>query len=347
MNLYRGCAHNCAYCDGRSEGYYVEGEFGKDVFVKTNAVEVLSCELDPRRKRLPYKKSFIVVGGGVGDSYQPIEKKYKLTRRTLELITKFQMPVHILTKSTLIERDLNILKSINEASRVIVSFSFSSTSEKMSCFVEPGASSPSDKLKTIERFKNQGITCGIFLLPVIPFLTDSVQLIEDAVSKAKDVGVDFIIFGSMTLKDGRQKDHFINVVNSKYPELAERYKTIYTGSKWGEATREYSKAITMRFGSIARKYRMPVRIPFPIFKDLLSENDLVVVLLEHIDYLLRLRGRASSFGYAAYSISQLKESISDIRLDLRRIKGVNKTVEAVILEILNSRKSSYYENLLL
>jgi len=72
MNLYRGCSHNCAYCDGRSEGYYVDGEFGEDVTAKVNAIEVLRRELDPKRKRIPLKRSFIMVGGGVGDSYQPI-----------------------------------------------------------------------------------------------------------------------------------------------------------------------------------------------------------------------------------------------------------------------------------
>ena len=72
MNVYRGCSHNCVYCDGRSEGYYVDGEFGEDVTAKVNAIEVLRRELDPKRKRTPFKRSFIMVGGGVGDSYQPI-----------------------------------------------------------------------------------------------------------------------------------------------------------------------------------------------------------------------------------------------------------------------------------
>ena len=68
MNLYRGCHHNCVYCDGRSEGYYVEGEFGRDIWVKINAIDILRKELDPRRKRTPFRRSFIMMGGGVGDS---------------------------------------------------------------------------------------------------------------------------------------------------------------------------------------------------------------------------------------------------------------------------------------
>ena len=68
MNLYRGCNHNCVYCDGRSEGYYVEGEFGRDISVKVNAIDVLRKELDPKGKRTPFKRSFIMIGGGVSDS---------------------------------------------------------------------------------------------------------------------------------------------------------------------------------------------------------------------------------------------------------------------------------------
>ncbi len=346
MNLYRGCLHNCVYCDGRSEGYYVEGEFGEDVAVKTNALDVLSRELDPRRRRVPLERGFIMVGGGVGDSYQAIERKYELTRRTLQVIAEHRLPVHMLTKSTLIERDIDILKKINEETRAIVSFSFSSANDDISRIVEPGVPSPDRRLKTIERFKKEGISCGMFLLPVIPFITDTAESIEHAVSRGKDAGVDFVVFGCMTLKAGRQKDHFMNVVNRLYPEIASRYDTVYTGNKWGEPTKQYSASINLKFGAVAKKYRMPVRIPLPLFKDLLNENDLAVVLLEHIDYLLRLEGKASSFGYAAYSLAQLREPLSNMKLDLRSIKGVDEAAEAVILEILCAGSSSYYEELM-
>ncbi len=97
MNLYRGCSHNCVYCDGRSEGYYVEGELGEDITVKVNAVDILGRELNPKRKRIPLKRSYIMLGGGVGDSYQPIEKKYQLSRGALQLIDEYNFPVHVLT----------------------------------------------------------------------------------------------------------------------------------------------------------------------------------------------------------------------------------------------------------
>ena len=114
MNLYRGCSHNCVYCDGRTEKYQVEGTFGKDISVKTNAIEILKKEMDPRKKKKHLKLGYIMLGGGVGDSYQTIEKKYELSRKALQLISYYKYPVHILTKSTLVKRDIDLISKINE-----------------------------------------------------------------------------------------------------------------------------------------------------------------------------------------------------------------------------------------
>ena len=100
----------------------------------------------------------------MGDSYQPVEKKYQLSRKALHVIYHFNFPVSILTKSTLVERDLDIIKKINEKNRAIVSFSFSSTDEKISSIFEPGVPPPKDRLEPLKLFKNEGIACGMFLL---------------------------------------------------------------------------------------------------------------------------------------------------------------------------------------
>jgi DNA repair photolyase len=346
MNLYRGCTHDCIYCDGRSEGYYVDGEFGKDVVVKINAIDVLRRELDSKRKRTPFKKSYMLVGGGVGDSYQPIEKKYELTRKTLNLLYENNWPVHLLTKSTLVKRDLDIIKKINEKNRAIVSFSFSSADDKISAIFEPGVPLPSERLKTIEFFKSEGISCGMFLLPVIPFVTDKPSLLEETIRLAKDAGVDFIIFGGMTLKDGKQKEYFFETLKKNYPELITEYHHIYRGDKWGNAIGEYYESINQTFNIIAKKYKISKRVPPALYRDILSENDLVIVILEHIDYLLKLEGKKSPYGYAAYSISKLNEPLSSIKNELQKIRGVGEVTERIILEILNTGSSSYYEKLL-
>src|SRR6056297_240071 len=106
MNIYRGCQHACVYCDGRSEKYQVQGDFGKSVTVKINAPELLHHELDEKLSNNQKKSGFILIGDGVGDIYQPVEKDYQLTRKILSIINGYQIPIHILTKSTLIERDL-------------------------------------------------------------------------------------------------------------------------------------------------------------------------------------------------------------------------------------------------
>jgi len=346
MNLYRGCTHNCIYCDGRAEGYYVDGEFGEDVTVKVNAIEILRQEFDPKRKRTPFKRGFVMIGGGVGDSYQPIEKTYQLSRRALEVVDEYNFPVHILTKSTLVKRDIDILKKINQKNRAIVSFSFSSADDKISAIFEPGVPPPSERLKTLTCFKNEGIACGMFLLPVIPFITDIPELMEETIGKASEAGLDFIIFGGMTLKEGRQKDIFYKVLRDNYPKLTGEYENIYQKNKWGEAAGEYYDSINQTFNSIIKKYKIPLRIPLAIYLDILEENDLVVVILEHIDYLLKLKGRTSPYGYAAYSVSQLKEPLSHIKGELRSIKGVGRATESIVLEILKTKSSSYYKKLL-
>jgi DNA repair photolyase len=346
MNLYRGCTHNCVYCDGRAEGYYVDGEFGSDVTVKINALEILRHELDPKRKRTPFKRGYVMVGGGVGDSYQPVEEKYELTRKTLSLLSEKNFPVHILTKSTLVKRDVDIIEKINGTSKAIVSFSFSSTDEKISRIFEPGVPSPRKRLETISFFKDKGIACGMFLLPVIPFITDTKTMIEKTIQDAQDVGVDFIIFGGMTLKEGKQKEYFLNILKRYYPKLMDEYQMIYQRSKWGEVIPEYYEQLHLTFHTLMKQYKIPKRIPPELFKDILSENDLVIVILEHLDYLLKLEGKKSPFGYAAYSLSQIQEPLSTMLHKLDTIKGVGKTTENIVREILTSHSSTFYEHLL-
>jgi DNA repair photolyase len=345
MNFYRGCAHNCVYCDGRNEKYQVEGEFGEEVAVKINAIEVLRRELDPKRKRIPLKKCFMMVGGGVGDSYQPVEKKYQLTREALKLMLEFNLPAHVLTKSTLIERDIDILKQIHEQTQAIVNFSFSSVDDEISAIFEPGVPSPSRRLETIVKFKKAGIHCGLFLMPVIPFITDTPEQIDRTLKKAKEIGIDYLIFSGMTLKEGRQKEYFLHVLKQHYPELITEYQKIYQSNQWGQATDQYNASIHQTFLRVAKKYKLPIRMPLHLFDKILDENTFVEVMLGHIDYFCKIQGRTSPFGYAAYSISQLKQPLSSMRGQLQQLKGVGRTTEKIILEILDTKKSTYLEQL--
>ena len=346
MNFYRGCTHNCVYCDGRAEKYNVDGEFGEDVAVKINAIELLRKEISPARRRTPLKKCYFMIGGGVGDSYQPVEEKYRLTRRALNMMYEFKLPVSILTKSTLIKRDLEIIKKINGKSRAIVSMSFSSVDDKVSSVFEPGVPPPSERLETLEKFKKEGIACGMFLMPVLPFITDKPKYLDESLKKAKEIGLDFVIFSGMTLKDGRQMEFFHNVLDKYDKSLKVNYQHLYGNNKWGSPKNEYYKSIYQIFNTISKRYKIVQRIPPNLYRDILEENDLVSVILDQIDFILKSQGKKSPYGYASYSISQLKEPLSSMKNKLRTIKGVGSVTERIILEILDTKRSNYHEKLL-
>jgi DNA repair photolyase len=332
MNLYRGCAHNCAYCDGRSEGYYVEGDFGKSISVKVNAPELLAKELDPERKRKPLKRAYIMMGGGVGDAYQQAESRFELARRCLEVIKARGFPVHVLTKSCLVERDLDLIKVIGRQSGAIVSMSFSTVDDRIAGRFEPGSQPPSRRLETLARCHREGIPCGMYLMPVIPFVTDHPEMVEAACERAREAGVDFVVFSGMTLKRGRQWDYFTKQLKVYHPELLSQYHVLYGESRWGNASRDYYESATALFTAVARRHRVNQRIPPRLYRDILDDNDSVAVMLAHLDYFHRAEGRRAPYGQAARAIASLETPVSALA-DLRSLSGVGFHAAKIIREI--------------
>jgi hypothetical protein len=165
------------------------------------------------------------------------------------------------------------------------------------------------------------------------------------VRRAKTTGIDFIVFGGMTLKPGRQQEYYLNVLRNHHPELLPEYASTYPGEKYGAANPDYYRAISQIFDLVASRYKMAKRMPAQLFNDILDENDLVTVILEQLDYLLRLKGAKSPYGYAAYSISKLAAPLSSLT-NLRQIKGVGQTTEKVIREIIRTGSCVQYERLL-
>jgi DNA repair photolyase len=331
MNLYRGCAHNCAYCDGRAEKYAVEGEFGREVAVKVNAPELLRRELAPRRGRTVAPNGYILLGGGVGDSYQPAEERYRLARVVLELLLELGRPVHVLTKSTLVERDLDLLQSIHARARVIVSMSFSCVDDELAARFEPGVPAPSERLRLLERCRRAGLPTGMFLMPVLPYLTDTEEALQRTIRAAAAAGVGFIVFGGLTLKPGRQKEHFLEVLAGYRPELAERYRRLYP--ERGQAPGRYDREILRRFAAIAAEARIPTRIPPELYEGLLSPAQRALVVLEHLHYLLELRGQASPYGGAARALEARPKLAEPGQLDLFPANGLSPEVMEVLEEL--------------
>jgi hypothetical protein len=261
-------------------------------------------------------------------------------------MAEHEHPVSVLTKSTLVLRDLDVLSRINHTNRALVSFSFSGVDDELSARFEPGVPPPSERLKVIEQFSSAGITCGMFLMPVLPFLTDSQAQIELAIRSGIDHGVSFVIFGGMTLKEGRQKEFFRRSLLESYPELEIEYDVVYPGSKWGSPADEYQERLHEAFAAAIAKHKIPPRIPRSLFHDILNENDYISVLLDQLDYVLKLKRRTTPFGYASYQISKLDEPVSLLRdrRRLRDLKGIGPTTERVIREILDTGTCKLYED---
>ena len=342
MNIYQGCQHNCSYCDGRAEKYGVTGMFGLDVSVKTNAVEILQQELSRMRKQ---PRGYVMLGGGIGDSYQPIEEHYKLTRQILEVLVEYGLPVHVLTKSTLVHRDADLLRDIHEERGVIISMSFSSVNDEISRIYEPEVPAPSERLWVLRQFKDMDIPCGMFLLPVIPFITDMEEMISESVTAAAAARLNFVIFGGMTLKHGRQREHFLDVLMRNHPELADRYDSIYTEDRWGNAIGSYYECINSRFDDAASLHHMAKRVPAGLYRHILPENDVVAVMLDQLSYLAQLKKKPAPYGYASNTIAKLKKSLSSLE-DLTEISGVGPKTAQLIKEILETGRCQYYEDLL-
>jgi len=360
MNLYRGCAHDCAYCDGRAEKYAVEGEFGQEVAVKVNAAELLRRELAPPRRRTPAPRAarqagfsralapagsgYVLLGGGVGDSYQPAEERYRLARAALEVLLELGRPVHVLTKSTLVERDLDLLRSIHAQSRAVLSMSFSCADDVLASRFEPGVPAPSARLRLLERCKRAGLPTGMFLMPALPFLTDTEEVLGQTLRLAAEAGVDFVVFGGLTLKPGRQKEHFLAVLAGFRPDLAERYRRLYP--ERGQAAGAHERGVLRRFAALAAERRLPARIPPALYEGLLTPAQRAMVVLEHLHYLLEMRGRTSAYGGAARALAERPELAEARQLDLFPAAGFPRQAMEVLEELRRTGRCGLLERLL-
>ena len=223
FNLYRGCPHQCIYCDSRSECYGIE-DF-RDVLVKVNAPDLLAREL-------PRKRVKGVIGtGSMSDPYNPVERQYQLMRRALEVIAGCGFPVHIITKSDLVVRDLDLLAEIAHT-HAAVCFSLTTTDDALARILEPGASPPSARLAAMRALVEHGIPSGTVLMPILPFITDNEANITQILEQTAAGGGSFVIpwFG-MSLR-GKQREWYYRELDRHFPGLRHKYEHFY-GERYG------------------------------------------------------------------------------------------------------------------
>lgn len=238
VNPYRGCAHACAYCFARPTHEYLGlgagTDFDTQIYAKVNAAELLRKKLSS-----PSWTGEAITFSGVTDCYQPAEHRLKLTRACLEACRDFANPVSIITKSTLIVRDLEVIGELNQAAGAGVVISVPILDAGVARLIEPFAPPPDLRFKALEKLSKAGLPTGISLGPVIPGLTDSD--IPALLARAKDAGATFAFYVMLRLP-GAVREVFLERVRRLLPERAgkiehhirETREGDWYQSKWGE-----------------------------------------------------------------------------------------------------------------
>ncbi len=338
LNTYSGCAHACIYCDARSERYYIE-DFENEVIIKTN----FDKKLDQRLKRARTLLPDVIAPGGVNDAYQPIEKKIEHTRKILHVIANYKFPINIATKSNLIARDVDILRKIADETWCTIGFSISTTNEELAKFLEPYSSLPSERLEALKKIKKEApnIQVGTYFIPIIPFLEDTDDSLEDVIKKSKDAGADFVLFSpGLTMRDS-QAQYFINKLkNSKYAHIVKPLLELYKGQMHPPS--DYSKKINNKLWNLCQKYKVNVRVKRWIPSDFRKWNYMVSEFLLNKEYIDALKTGKSNktLMWAGLNLNNLEESILDVykRDELHTIKNFNPKIIELIEPYLEKSK---------
>jgi DNA repair photolyase len=234
------------------------------LIVKANALEVLEKQLASRAKKQEY--GFVAVGSAT-DAYIRQEEKLRVTEGMLQLLLKYRFPVFISTKSTLITRDIDLLKEIDKAAilpddlrdtlkrGVILSVSVSTLDEKISNMLEPGAATPLQRLETLRQLKQQGFLAGVNAIPLLPFISDTPEEMERIIATAKQYEADYILAGGLTLFGNDTADSktlFYKFLERYNASLIPFYDQLYGGNPYTSFV--YQNELKEKANRLCRKY---------------------------------------------------------------------------------------------
>jgi DNA repair photolyase len=228
LNPYQGCFHSCVYCFARAHAKLADRDpgigFSARVGVKINLPDVLRQELS----RQSWKREMVAFGTAT-DPYQPIEGTYKLTRRCLEAFRDLRTPVGLITKGTMVFRDIDVLVELSRRAKTTVCFSIPTVDETVWAKTEPGTPPPRQRLKVLRALVDAGIEAGVGMAPVLPGLSDSPRQLEATVVAAAEAGACFVWTNIVYLKPGT-KEHFMEFLARDYPGLLGRYRDLFPGA---------------------------------------------------------------------------------------------------------------------
>ena len=264
----------------------MEGCFERDLWVRKNLPELVAADIQHGVALREY--GAICIGSGVTDVYQSVERELELTRRTLQALVPSRLPVVILTKSSGILRDFDLLAQFP---RVLVIVTVTTMSSDTAGILEPCASAPGDRLQVVRKAKETGFFTGVMAMPLCPGISDGPEQSRILFEAAQAAGADFVFPGGLTLRPGRQKELFLTLIDERYPELAPLYRDTYHENRpSGAPLAGYASPLMKVWNAGLEKQRMPQMIPHRIYRELLSLPDSLFVLLQHLRTLYSIKG---------------------------------------------------------
>lgn len=253
INPYRGCSHACVYCFARNTHTYLDFDAGADfdsrIVVKVNAAERLRSELAAPS----WHGAHIAMGTNV-DCYQRAEGRYALMPGILTALRDFANPFSILTKGTLVLRDLDLLRQAAAVTDVTVNLSVGTVDPSAWRGAEPGTPSPHRRLDAVRRLREAGIRCGVLMAPILPFLTDSPEHVDATVRAIVAAGAQSVTPIVLHLRPGA-REWYLAWLSREHPELVGDYRRLY--GKGAYAPADYQREISEAVRESAERHGLP------------------------------------------------------------------------------------------
>jgi DNA repair photolyase len=257
INPYRGCEFGCKYCYARYTHEFMElrdpADFERKIYIKQNAPWLLRQEI---RSLRPGEE---IALGTATDPWQPIERRARVTRGILEVLAEYRgLRIGVVTKSTLIERDIDVLQRIAEHSDLVVNITITTPDVDLARILEPRAPRPDLRFRTVRRLRQAGLRTGVFCSPLMPGITDNAAALDTMCRFAVDAGASFLVAQPLFLKPC-SKATFLAFVHAHFPELDASYAKRYETDAFVSKT--YQKRISDLVTAVTRKYGLSRRVP--------------------------------------------------------------------------------------
>ncbi len=250
-NSYRGCEHNCVYCNARYTHEYLglsTGEFANRIVIKDNAAEVLDREFSKKT----WNTKLTVNLATVTDPYQPAENRFRITRELLNVFLKHQNSLLLTTKSNLVLRDIDVLTEISREGFLNVAITLPTLDEELRKKIEPRAATVEDRLNTIQKLHEAGITVGVIAVPLLPFISDREEDVDELLKTVSDKGADYAVVDLLNFR-GQTRDRFMIFLKTYDQNLIPKYEELYETSY---CDKDFAKRIRSQANKLLRKYRV-------------------------------------------------------------------------------------------